>query len=158
MRCLLCVLFSFQLVLGFSQNNYETTLAQYIQKLDEAKTPEDYRSVAAYFERTGLLQKTDWLPYYYAAYALLNSALIDEKQDKDDIASKVNDLLTTADNLSPNNSEIYCLKSLSATVQLLVNPMLRWPTYGTEAASALEKAKQLDPSNPRPYFLEANHS
>jgi hypothetical protein len=37
---------------------------------------------------------------------------------------------------------------------MLVDPQTRWQTYGTEAGKALAQAKQLEPNNPRIYFME----
>ncbi|MBK8356405.1 MAG: hypothetical protein IPL13_13850 [Saprospiraceae bacterium] len=80
---------------------------------------------------------------------------MDETADKDKVSAKTNELIAQADALSKDNSEIYCLKQMSAVMAMSVDPMARWQTYGMEASSALDKAKKLDPTNPRPYMLEA---
>ena len=74
--------------------------------------------------------------------------MIDSYCDKADIYVK------TADSLSPNNSEIYTLKAQIAAARLTVDPMSRYQKYGALAAGYREKAKVLDPNNPRPWFLE----
>jgi hypothetical protein len=62
--------------------------------------------------------------------------------------------LNKADSMKPNNSEIYALKSQVAGARISVNPMTRGQKYGTESAVLREKAKELDPTNPRPHYLE----
>ena len=42
-----------------------------------------------------------------------------------------------------------------ATLRLMADPMNRYMTYGPQAAEALEKAKSLNPENPRVYLLQA---
>jgi hypothetical protein len=59
-----------------------------------------------------------------------------------------------ADTLSPNNSEIYALRSLIYSMRIGVNPMLRGAKFGTKSGEMNAKAKELDPNNPRPYLLQ----
>ena len=44
---------------------------------------------------------------------------------------------------------------MAATQQMIVDPQSRWMTYGQEAAGALKKGMELDPNNPRLYYLQA---
>ncbi|MBS1496394.1 MAG: hypothetical protein JSS85_05805, partial [Bacteroidetes bacterium] len=79
------------------------------------------------------------------------------EQDKskcDAIADKATSLLNKADSLSPNNSEISCVKSMIAICHLLVNPMQRYMEYGMASETALQDAMKQDDSNPRPYYLK----
>ncbi len=43
---------------------------------------------------------------------------------------------------------------MAATQQMIVDPQNRWMSYGQEASKALATAKELDPNNPRVYYLE----
>jgi hypothetical protein len=43
---------------------------------------------------------------------------------------------------------------MAATQQMLVDPQSRWQTYGMEASAALQTGMQLDPTNPRLYYLQ----
>ena len=72
----------------------------------------------------------------------------------DEIAAKATALINTADSLQPNNSEISCLKSMIASVQMLVNPQQRYMQYGAASQKEMQKAMQQDPANPRPYMLK----
>src|SRR4051812_10723178 len=77
-----------------------------------------------------------------------------DKEKIDAIADKAADLIKQADSLSPNNSEISCIKSMIARCHLMVNPMQRWQEYGKESSENIQAAMQQDPTNPRPYFLK----
>ena len=107
------------------------------------------------FERIADAEKSQWLPYYYAAYTQIMQALILKDKDKiDPLADKAEGNLDKAEALSPKNSEIACLRSLVASARLMVDPMSRGQQYGQEAASQLEQAKAYNPENPRVYMLE----
>jgi hypothetical protein len=59
-----------------------------------------------------------------------------------------------AEALSKENSEIFVLKKMIASLRMLADPMNRWQTYGPQAAEFLQQAKKLNPDNPRVYYLE----
>src|SRR5204863_6855814 len=58
----------------------------------------------------------------------------------------------TQDNI--DKSEIFSLRNMTATQQMLVDPQSRFASYGQEADKYLATAKQLNPNNPRLYYLE----
>jgi hypothetical protein len=121
--------------------------------MDSAKTTEQYTDVAAKFERIGDAEKTQWLPYYYATMCQLNPGWNAPDNQKEAIASKAETTLAKAEAIE-NNSEIYVLKSMIATMKMLVDPMNRWASYGAEAKKNREAAMKADPNNPRPYLME----
>ena len=41
-----------------------------------------------------------------------------------------------------------------ASAHMMVDPQNRWQQYGQASSKNIEKAKQLDPTNPRPVYLE----
>ena len=111
------------------------------------------------FERIGDAEKTQWLPYYYAALAEVNAAyLVPGKQGMaettDPMADRAELLINKADALSKDNSEIYVVKKMIATLRMMADPMNRYMQYGPQAQQALETAKKLNPENPRIYLLE----
>ena len=72
MKKLLLIAATFISAAAFSQSDiYVKKMKQNLQLLDSAKTVQDLADVSASFERIGDAEKTQWLPYYYAAYAKL---------------------------------------------------------------------------------------
>jgi hypothetical protein len=144
---------------GFAQSEKFTkamtsTLAQW----DSAKTADDMLSVSASFERIADAEKTQWLPYYYASLSqVLYAFMKNDMASNDGYAGKAETLLTKADGLQPNNSEISCVKSMIATLRMLVNPQQRWQQYGATITTELDNAKKQDPANPRPYYLQGQN-
>jgi len=103
---LLCVLL---LSTGlFAQSGYEKAMAAGLQQIKDAKTSNEMSSASAYFERIANSEKTNWLPYYYAALTNNLAGWMDETADKDKVSAKTNELIAQADALSKDNSEIYC--------------------------------------------------
>lgn len=125
--------------------------------LDSAKTSQDFTAVAASFERIADAEKTQWLPYYYAALSTIFKGFTDPKADKDELAGKADALIAKADAIAPKNSEIALEKSMSATLHMMVDPQARWQQYGTMVRTNMEAAKQLDPNNPRVYYWEGQN-
>ncbi len=140
----------------FAQSEkYTTAIKKNLEALDSGmRNPASLLTVANNFERIATAEKTQWLPYYYAALAQINYAFMQQDKDKmDGIADKATALINSADSLSPKNSEISCLKSMVASCHLMVNPQQRWQEYGAESTSNIQAAMQQDTTNPRPYFL-----
>ncbi|MDB5201960.1 MAG: hypothetical protein JWQ27_1369 [Ferruginibacter sp.] len=134
---------------------YNAAMTGNLAAIDSSfKNPANLLSLANNFERIATAEKSQWLPYYYAAYLqVMYGMMLEDKSGCDAIAEKATALISKADSLSPKNSEISAIKSMIATCHMLVNPMQRYMEYGMEASSLLEQAKTEDPNNPRPYFL-----
>ena len=72
-------------------------------------------------------------------------------------AEKIKVLCDKAAAVAPDNSaksEIETVRNMAATQQMMVDPQSRWQTYGAEAGAALQKGMELDPKNPRIYYLQ----
>lgn len=125
-----------------------------IAMIDTASSLSSFQSIANSFERIANAEKDKWLPYYYSAYLLTISSFVDTiTQSKDTYLDKAEQLTMIADSLEPDNSEIYTLRGMIAQGRLVVDPQNRWMKYGQLSSNYLKKAKELDPTNPRPDYL-----
>ncbi len=141
---------------SFAQSEkYFGAMGATLQQYNAAKTTEQFDELAAKFERIGDAEKTQWLPFYYAALIKTNKAMQSKGDDADKLADEAAAIIAKAEAIDANNSEIWCVKSMIATAKMLVNPMERWMQYGAVSSEALAKAKAADANNPRPYMLEA---
>src|SRR5580692_4622748 len=134
-------------------DKYNQVMQKNIALLDSAKTTDQLQSLAATFERIGDAEKTQWLPYYYAALAQTWIGWNPETKDKDANSQKINAYLTKAEAIE-KNAETYAVENMSATQQMLVDPQSRYMTNGKDAAEALQKGLAIDPNNPRLYYLQ----
>ncbi len=136
-------------------------MEQLVPAVDTTMTPDGLNNLANSFQRIADAEKNQWLPYYYAALANVSAAYMMSMgqmgmADKTDlIADKAETLLNKAGELSKDNSEIYCVKKMIASLRLIGDPQNRYMTYGPAAEQALATAKSLNPANPRVTLLEA---
>lgn len=153
-KLLFLLIATFSLQFAFAQSEiYRQKMKETLMLMDSAKTTLDLQEVSAQFERIGDMEKNQWLPYYYAALAQTNIGWMDQKADKDKLADKTKMIISKAEAIE-KNAELYILRNMVATQQMLVDPQSRWMSYGAEAGTALENAKKADPNNPRIYYLE----
>jgi len=134
-------------------DKYAVTMEKNIALMDSAKSVSDLQAVAGNFERIGDAEKTQWLPYYYAALAQTWIGWRPDVKDKDANAEKIKAVLTKAQAIE-TNSELYAVENMMNTQQMLMDPQTRWQTYGQQASGALQKGLKLDPNNPRLYYLQ----
>lgn len=140
---------------------YQKAMQDNVVKLDSIHSAQGWTEVGNNFQRIADAEKTQWLPYYYAALSNVmagyfqgavnqnpNPAITDPLADKADAA------ISKAESLTKENSEIFVVKKMIATLRMMADPMNRWQTYGPQAAEALQKAKSLNPNNPRVLLLE----
>jgi hypothetical protein len=136
---------------------YEAAMKQQVGLLDSASTYSagGMQQLANTFERIAEAEKTQWLPYYYAAYCRVNEAYMAKDKGKvDGLADNALLNIEKAQALKGKDSEISCILSMIASARIGVDPMSRGPKYGPESGAHLEEAKQLNPENPRVYMLQ----
>lgn len=137
-------------------DKFVSTMEKNIQVLDTASTPETYISLANTFERIGNAESNQWLPFYYSAYCYTILAyMTPDKSKVDQIADRAEGFVYKAAALSFNNSELSTLSAMITYCRLQVDPVNRWGTMGASGETYLSKAKEQDPTNPRPYLVEA---
>lgn len=134
---------------------YHDAMKQNVDILDTAHSLPTMIDLGNRFERIADAEKTQSLPYYYAAYCqLMITFLGSDKSKADEIADKADALITKAESLDKPTSETYVIRSMIATAHMMVDPQNRYMQYGAASSEALQKSEQLDPSNPRPVYLE----
>jgi hypothetical protein len=161
-KFILSVAVSMLMLTAFSQSEkYMKTMQDKVGAIDSTWDSDKLKDLSAAFERIGDAEKTQWLPYYYAAltqvnagYVLMNGKMGGMAEKTDPLADKAEQLLSKASDLSKDNSEIYIVKKMIASLRLMADPAARYMQYGPQAQEALETAKKLNPENPRALLLE----
>ena len=160
MKSILAYLLFFAVATANAQDRYQAAMKQQVGLLDSASTfnPASLNALSNTFERIANAEQTQWLPYYYAAYCLVNEAFMTQDKTKvDPISDKAALLAEKAVALKGEDSELSCLLSLIAVSRIAVDPMTRGAKFGTESAELLEKAKTQNPENPRVYLLQGQN-
>ncbi len=134
-------------------DKYTQAMQKNIALMDSAKSVDQLQSLASNFDRIGDAEKTQWLPFYYAALCQSTIGWFPATTDKDANSQKINAYLSKAEAIE-KNAELYAVENMSATQQMLVDPQNRWATNGKDAAAALQKGLAADPNNPRLYYLQ----
>jgi hypothetical protein len=147
---------------GFSfaqSDRYTAAMKSNISLLDSMMIKNNAGELVNNFIRIAEAEKTQWLPYYYAAYAKVIQALTEtDNSKKDAVTDKAKELIGKAESiLGKENSEIDVIKSMIATSYMTVDPQSRYMSYSSEINDNIEKAKKLDPTNPRPYLFQAQN-
>jgi hypothetical protein len=149
------------LAVSAQSDKYVKAMEDRVKQLDTVRNVGGWQSMANSFERIGEAEKTQWLPFYYAAlsnvmagYMTMTPGGQNNITQLDMLADKAEALIGKAEALEKDNSEIWCVKKMIATLKMNADPMNRWQAYGPKSAEALQKAKALDANNPRVYLLE----
>lgn len=153
-KIMLVLLFGCFTLFSFSQSEkYVNNMKKNIALLDSNFSVETANS----FVRIGDMEKTQWLPYYYAAYCYVMQGYTEKDNSKKDaLADKANTLIDKAvEILGKENSETKVIRSMIASVHLTVDPPGRYATYGAAASTYSAEAIALDSTNPRPVLLDA---
>ncbi|OYX24019.1 MAG: hypothetical protein B7Z16_01250 [Algoriphagus sp. 32-45-6] len=133
---------------------YESAMKKQIQAMKTIQSPEESQAVANGFLRIAEVKNTEWLPLYYAAY-LQAIAAFRFDINKDQYFDQAMELVTKADKITPNNSEITALKGFIIMGKLSVDPMSRGQELSPLAMQTFGKAIALDKENPRATTLMA---
>jgi hypothetical protein len=139
-----------------SQNNFQQAMTGAIDKMNNSANINDFVDAANTFERISSSEKNEWLPLYYAAYSYIVISF--QEQDltkKDPYLDKAQAFLDQAFKIKADESELFALQAFLYPSRMTVDPMARGMQYIGLLNQAIEKAIQLNPENPRAYYLKA---
>lgn len=141
---------------GFSNENYQKAMSQSIEQLFQANSIAGYIEVANQFERISNIEKTEWLPLYYASFAYIMISFQEpENAKKDTYLDQAQKYLDQAMVIEPNESELYLLQGFLYPSRINIDPMNRGMAYMGKMGTSLDKSLELNPGNPRVYYLRA---
>lgn len=159
------ILFLFGLFLiqvSFAQtkenSGYNEAMLGLLNKLNKAEKPEALTAVKNGFLRVAAIDSTQWLPFYYAAYAGILETYRLQGDAVDKVLDEVDRYLEKATRLTKNLDEVLVLQSWAASARIMVNPMTRGAKYGMQSSNFLSRAQGINPSNPRIYFLKGQNA
>lgn len=154
MLCLLIQFASAQEASTSSNEKYFKAMHSNLSQLDTAAAAGSLRNLANNFERIGKAEKNRWEPFYYASYCYAMLAAQAAPMQIDAYADQADMYLKQAIQIE-DNSETSTLAALILACRIMVDPMSRFMAIGPQTDALLQKAKTQDPSNPRPWFLQA---
>lgn len=135
---------------------FEEVMYKKLQILDTSKVRGTLENLFEDFQRVAIIEKKQWMPFYYMAYCKIRLAGGEGKEMADETLDEAKRYLNIADSLSKNNTEVLALKSRVALSKIpLGNPIERAPKYAALAKMYAESAIEKDPKNPRAYLVMA---
>lgn len=133
---------------------YHDKMKSYTYTLYKAGNFQTFKLMSNKIRKIAEEEETKWIPYYHAAYAHIMAAfLAEEKYEKEDFLNNGQLMIDKAAKYSPNNSEIVALQGFLYQIRVLVDPEARGQEYIQKAVKEYDRARFIDPDNPRPYYL-----
>ena len=129
----------------FAQKNFESDMNKTL-----AEWYKGNHSSEANFKQLINDYPNEWLPKYYLTFSEVLKTL--ESKDVDKNEEILSNAKTQIDDLvknNPLNVEILNLKALYLTAEIVQNPMQNGAIYYPEVLATYQKAKLLNPTNPR---------
>jgi len=134
-------------------NDYFINMLHAKTMIDTAKVENTVVTAANYFKRIALVNQNKWLPYYYAAYCYTWLSHMTTNDDKrDSWVDKAQAEIDKAYKLDSKNSEILVMKGFILQARMDISPMVRGFKYNSETMEFFDKAREIDPNNPRSYL------
>jgi tetratricopeptide (TPR) repeat protein len=138
-----------------AQSAYTEAMGSAIATLFSGRSAENLQDAANRFERIAAQEPENWLPLYYQAYAKLSLAMLAAEQQEDtagDLLDEAQALVDRLKELQPEESEVHALQGYLYQGRIIENPMAG-AVFSPQSVIACRKAIDLNPDNPRPYFL-----
>lgn len=140
----------------FANEAYQNAMKQAIDKLFQSQTIQEYVNVANQFERISTMEKKEWLPMYYASFSYIMISFKEaDNAKKDQYLDQAQKYLDQAMNIEPNESELFMLQGFLYPSRINIDPINRGMALMGKMNAALDKALELNPNNPRVYYLRA---
>jgi hypothetical protein len=123
--------------------------------LFNSSTADNKEAAAIRLEQLAASYPRQWAANYYAAYADAAVSMTLPVGGKRDVyLDKADRYLKEVMSLDKMSDETYVLAAYVTYARFLIDPPGRWKKYLPVVNDNLEKAKQLNPANPRIYYLQ----
>ncbi|MHA7057727.1 hypothetical protein ACWGOQ_0010940 [Aquimarina sp. M1] len=152
MKTIIIILSMFTLTAIHAQTTYEKGMSNAFELWGNQKNDE----AANLFERIGKAEKDNWLPYYYAAQIHIVKTF--SSKDAEEIESrltKAQNYLNEAKTFSKDNAEILIMEAMLNTAYVVYDGAKYGMTHSTKVEELYQKAKILEPENPRATLYHA---
>jgi hypothetical protein len=141
---------------GHAQGSYPEYMAKILSQVKPNASADDLISSVNNFERVANSTKEEWLPNYYCALFTATAGFQQKDPAKiDEMADKADGFISKAIAVAgEENSELLTVQAMIVNLRIMADPMSRGMKMSMQSAGLLQKAKQADPTNPRPWLLE----
>ena len=138
-----------------AQDKFTGAMLSNLEMSKNAATISEFQELANNFERIATAEQDEWTAWYYAAFYNLvinfQDSVNDRKMQYITMAEKQ---IEKGLKLKPEETELMVLQVMSYYAEMAVDPMKGMTLFG-EANALLDKAKSMNPGNPRIYLEQA---
>jgi hypothetical protein len=139
-------------------DKFTAAMTQALASGRQARNADEFWQSANQFERIATAEPTQWLPAYWTAYCALNSYYTTKDEKFGETAlDKCEVWIDKLAKLRPEDGEVAVLTAWYFQARLAASPATGWMRFGGKITKNLEKAKQLNPENPRLYLVEGQN-
>lgn len=136
-------------------NKFDNAMLTNFDLARSARSINDFQELANVFARIAEAEKSEWTPFYYAAFYNLSINFQDSvRERKEKYIALAQRQIDAGLKIKPDETELYVLKVMSYYAEMAIDPMKGMTLLG-EANALIDKAKKINPGNPRIYLLEA---
>ena len=140
-----------------AQQDYTTPLKATWDAFDTTMAPDVQMQLANKLVLISKKWSNDWAPHFYVALSKAYMSYNEKDEAKrdailDEAEKELGDAVSI---LGKQTDETWVVAAMIANSRLAVNPMQRWQKYGKIFNEDLENAKEINPNNPRMYYLKA---
>lgn len=140
-------------------DQYTSAMKEGLELLQAAESSDDLMAASNHFERIASAEGDKWLPGYYASYALTMVSFNEQNgEKKDEILDLAQDWVDKISDIEGKESEIFALQAMIYQARIQVDPMARGAEMSMLQMSALQEAEDLNPDNPRIFFLRGQNT
>lgn len=158
MKNLFLLLSFFATTTLFAQSaEFEQLLSKNLSQITENTTAEQWQTLSQSFVAIAEKHPDEWLANYYTAYAYMQLAGTYEDQTLPIVASNLDQAQLAMDKtieLAPTQSEVLVLQGFIYVARIWESPFLNGGRYGRKISKLFQQAIDIDPENPRAYYLK----
>ena len=135
----------------------EESLSKTSMQMDSVKNLAGMMSVSAQFDMIADKWANEWSSNYYAAYAkVILSFIVQDSKKKDLFLDAADKYFEKVKSLGSKNDESWVLAALITSARISVDGQNRGMQYSGTVNQYLQKAEEINPDNPRIYYLKGS--
>jgi hypothetical protein len=145
-------------VLSVSAQDFKDVLTKTFWAFDTSQAMDAKLEESNKLARIAKKWDNEWAAHYYVAFCKAVLSYLEKDATKrdaylDEAEKERQDAVSI---LKKETDETYVLAAFIANMRLAVDPASRWMKYGKVFSENLENAKELNPDNPRMYYLQGS--
>lgn len=151
MKKIMLLLLCLYSLMSLAQTKYEIGMQKALQQWQSGESKE----AVALLERIAASTPENWIPVYYKVLIQITTGMSNPYAEEVNEKIDQNRLLIEQW-LDQGGAEWYVLKGMNETLELMTDPMNKGMVQSSIITQAYEKARKLDPKNPRASYALAS--